>query len=271
MDNTIPRTWCDWASSNLSRGCNPKEIYETLDKHGFDRDDIKALLGDKFQPHFESYKRPYINTTSTSFDHDGRRIEVAITVNEPRIVLLCNVLSDEECDRLVSEYSDKLLPSDVVSNDNGANVSSGARTSHGAYLTRGETELVSRIENRLASLANWPLKNCEGMQILKYEKGQEYQPHFDWFNVNTGAAVHLLRGGQRAATMVVYLTNVEDGGATGFPEIGLEITPSKGSVVFFTNVDAVGNVDLNSLHAGRPVRKGLKQIATLWLREREFV
>lgn len=50
------------------------------------------------------------------------------------------------------------------------------------------------------------------MQILRYEHGQKYEPHHDAFNDN----IHAI-GGNRMATVLMYLSNVERGGETIFP------------------------------------------------------
>jgi len=74
------------------------------------------------------------------------------------------------------------------------------------------------------------------------------------------------RGGQRIASVVMYLNTPEEGGGTGFPHIGLTVTAMRGSAVYF----AYETGDQASLHAGLPVIKGEKWIATKWLRERPY-
>ena len=76
------------------------------------------------------------------------------------------------------------------------------------------------------------------------------------------------RGGQRVATLVLYLNAPAQGGATTFPDVGLEVTPHPGHAVFFSY--ARPDPDTRTLHAGAPVHAGEKWIATKWLREREF-
>ena len=56
-------------------------------------------------------------------------------------------------------------------------------------------------------------ENGEQMQILHYEHGQKYEPHADFFvdDFNVRA------GGNRVATVLMYLSNVDKGGETIFP------------------------------------------------------
>lgn len=51
------------------------------------------------------------------------------------------------------------------------------------------------------------------MQILHYEHGEKYEPHFDYFHDKANQEL----GGHRIATVLMYLSNVEKGGETIFP------------------------------------------------------
>lgn len=215
---------------------------------------------------------PVVDTSSNTISTPDRVVNVLLSMKSPRIVLFGNVLSGEECDALLDYCNDRLQRSPVVGNADGETQVHAHRTSRGAMLQRGESELVQRIEARLAALVRWPVERGEGLQVLRYERGDEYRPHFDWFNPGLpGPRKHLERGGQRVGTIITYLSDVEEGGATSFPDIGLEVQPRKGCAVFFANTDAHGVPDQKTLHAGEPVTRGVKYIATKWLRERPYV
>jgi prolyl 4-hydroxylase len=77
-------------------------------------------------------------------------------------------------------------------------------------------------------------------------------------------------GGQRVATLVIYLNEVAGGGDTVFPRIGLAIKPRSGCGVYFEYCNAAGELDERCLHAGAPVSNGEKWIATKWLRQRPY-
>ena len=275
----LPQEWQVWLKDNLARGCEPGAMANVMVRDGkFEATLARAAIEEARSRSFahlppppEPQPMPDIDTSANVIHTPDRAVDVLLTLKAPRIVLLGNVLSGDECDELIRYGEQRLQRSPVVSDTDGATQVHAHRTSRGAMLQRGETELVSRIEARLAALTQWPVENGEGMQLLRYEKGNEYRPHFDWFDpALPGPRRHLERGGQRVGTVVMYLSDVEQGGGTSFPNVGLQVQPKKGSAVFFANTDVYRVPEQNSLHAGEPVEKGVKFIATKWLRERMY-
>lgn len=201
---------------------------------------------------------------------DGREIKILLTLRQPRIVLLGGLLSDEECDAMVAAAAARLARSETVATSEGDSEINPARTSDGMFFERGESELIRKVESRLAKLLNWPIDHGEGLQVLRYRPGAEYLPHYDYFDPNlaTSAAI-LKRGGQRVATLVMYLNTPPAGGATIFPDVKLDVLPIKGNAVFFSYDRP--HPETQSLHGGAPVLEGEKWVATKWLREGVFV
>ena len=202
-------------------------------------------------------------------DAGDRRVHVLNVMENPRIVVFGNLLSDQECDELIELAKPRLARSLTVASQTGAEEVNESRTSNGMFFQRGETGVVKRLEARLASLLNWPEENGEGLQILHYRPGAEYKPHFDYFDpAEPGTPTILKRGGQRVATIVMYLAEPEKGGGTTFPDVNLVVAPKRGNAVFFS-YDRPHPVT-RTLHGGAPVLAGEKWIATKWLRERRF-
>jgi prolyl 4-hydroxylase len=85
-----------------------------------------------------------------------------------------------------------------------------------------------------------------------------------------GSAPHIARGGQRVATLIMYLNEVEEGGETIFPNIDLKVIPVQGSAIYFAYTNTNSQVDPLTYHGGNPVTKGEKWIATKWMRQREY-
>jgi len=210
-----------------------------------------------------------LEDASNALNLGDRVVGVVMAMQVPRVVVLSGFLSDEECQALISAASPRMQRSLTVDHQTGADQVHAQRTSHGMFFSRGENEVIQRIENRLAKLLNWPVENGEGLQVLRYQPGHEYKPHYDYFDPNEpSAATVLARGGQRVATVLMYLNEPTRGGGTTFPSVNLEISPQKGSAVFF-NYDRAHPVS-RTLHGGAPVREGEKWVATKWLRERKF-
>lgn len=210
--------------------------------------------------------------TSNSIETSDRAVNILFALNAPRVVLFGNLLSPEECDELVQLSARKLHRSTVVNAATGEYDVHPDRTSSGTHFHRGENELITRIERRISELLSVPIENGEPIQILHYTPGAEYKPHFDFFDPSfEGNDKVLAMGGQRVATLVMYLNDVEAGGSTVFPEVGLDVLPRKGNAVYFAYTTEDGQLDRRSLHGGSPVGAGEKWIATKWLRQRPYV
>lgn len=202
-------------------------------------------------------------------DAGDRQVDVLLQMRRPDLAVLGNLLSDAECSALIKAARPSLARSLTVAVKTGGEVLSHDRTSSGMFFTRGENALVERIEARIARLLNWPVENGEGLQVLRYLPGAEYKPHHDYFDpAEPGTPTILQRGGQRVATLVMYLQAPAQGGATVFPDLGLEVLPQRGHAVFFSYDHP--DVSTLSLHGGAPVLAGEKWVATKWLRERQF-
>ena len=147
-------------------------------------------------------------------------------------------------------------------------MSHDGRTSEGMAFKLSETEVIKTIEHRIYELSNLPIENGEGIQVLHYPIGTEFRPHYDYFPENhLGSKEFLEQGGQRVATLVMYLNDVDEGGETVFPELNLSVYPKKGSALYFSYANSLGQLDEKTLHGGAPVVKGEKWIATKWIRK----
>jgi prolyl 4-hydroxylase len=207
------------------------------------------------------------NTIATS----DRSVNILLALNAPRVVLFGGFLSDAECDELVAMSAKKLQRSTVVNAATGEYDVHPDRTSEGTHYTRGENALIRKIEARISEVVSCPVDHGEPIQILHYTPGAEYKPHFDFFDPTfDGNDKVLAMGGQRIATLIMYLNDVEAGGSTVFPDVGLDVLPKKGNALYFAYATEDGQLDRRTLHGGSPVGRGEKWIATKWLRERPY-
>lgn len=206
------------------------------------------------------------NKEQTIFDHVGNKImidrEIAIVTRfeEPLIVVLDNVLSDDECDELIRMSKDKLNRSKIGA----TREVNDQRTSSGMFFEDSENDLIATIEKRISTIMNIPIEHGEGLQILQYEPGQEYKAHFDFFS-----STSKLANNNRISTLVMYLNDVEQGGETYFPKLNLSVTPKKGMAVYFEYFYTDQNLNELTLHGGAPVIAGEKWVATQWMRKQK--
>lgn len=158
-----------------------------------------------------------------SGDHiivDDRKINIVTKFDEPLIVVLDNVLSDQECNKLIEFSKDNLKGSKISSSGEGE--VNDIRTSSSMFFQGNENDILEKLEKRISAIMCIPIEHAEGIQILKYTPGQEYKAHFDFFNSASKAAKN-----NRISTLVIYLNDVEEGGETYFPKLNLSISPKK--------------------------------------------
>jgi prolyl 4-hydroxylase len=212
---------------------------------------------------------PDLSRFAPVIDAGDRHVKVMMALRQPRVVVFGDLLSDEECDGIIDLAGRRLARSETVASSSDGSEVNAARTSDGMFFERCETELIRRVESRIATLLRWPLDHGEGLQVLRYRPGAEYQPHYDYFDPAHVSTPNILkRGGQRVATLVIYLNTPAAGGSTIFPDIGLDVAPVKGNAVFFSYDRP--HPATQTLHGGSPVIDGEKWVATKWLRQGVF-
>ncbi|WP_193754331.1 2OG-Fe(II) oxygenase [Microbulbifer sp. Q7] len=205
------------------------------------------------------------------YDLGDQQVEVLLAMQRPNVVLFGNLLSESECDALIELSRPRLKRSRVVNSESGTFDLGDVRTSSGTYFESRATPLIAAIEARIERLLGVPESRGEPIQVLHYQEGAEYRPHFDFFNPQKpGNQKVLARGGQRVGTLVMYLNNVEAGGSTVFPKVSLDVMPKKGCGLFFSFANDEGELDRLTLHGGSPVIAGEKWIATRWLRLHDY-
>ncbi|KAE9617999.1 putative procollagen-proline 4-dioxygenase [Lupinus albus] len=201
----------------------------------------------------------------------------------PRAFLYKGFLSEKECNHLINKAKVKLRKSMVADNESGKGLVSEVRTSSGMFFTKAQDKIIAEIEDRIATWTFLPIDNGEPIQVLRYEHGQKYEPHFDYFNDK----YNIQFGGHRMATVLMYLSNVEKGGETVFPDselrlsqrkdntwsecarAGYAVKPKKGDALLFFSLHLNATTDIMSLHQSCPVIQGEKWSATKWIHVRD--
>ncbi len=207
---------------------------------------------------------PSLRNQPTSINVGGQNIKVLMNLRFPRIVVFENFMSPSECEFLIRMSKPNLKRSSVMTKDGTGTEINEVRTSESCAFPRSDNAFIATLDARAAELCNWPVERGEAYQVLRYQEGEQYKPHYDFFMPRPDAHPPG-PGGQRVGTLIIYLKTPEQGGSTVFPEIGMEIKPSAGSAIFFSYPNLF--YARNTLHAGLPVIAGEKWIATKWFRE----
>jgi prolyl 4-hydroxylase len=276
--------WQDWLAGNVVRGCADAEMLEVMRGSGFDdhyarvaisvvrsmtervQQQAREMLAAAAEPVVRA--DPIRLPAGARVQAADREVRIGFVLADPNVALVHDLLSEQECERLITMSSGKLTRSSVLDRRTGGDEVSAVRTSAGTFFERGENAIVARLEERISALTGLPVDHGEPLQVLHYKPGNEYLAHHDWFDpADPGSAEVLRNGGQRVVTLVIYLNDVGAGGETRFPEIGLDIRPQRGSAVYFEYLNAAGDLDPRCLHAGVPVTQGEKWIATKWIRQ----
>ena len=212
---------------------------------------------------------PLLADGARSVDCGDRQVEVVMSSLLPRVVVFDDFLDNSECDQLMALAAPKMTPSTVIEAGTGNGVQNPVRTSTGMFFSLQEEPLIDRIERRIERCLNWPLSHGEGLQVLNYQPGAEYQPHQDFFDPNDpGTPKAIGFSGQRVGTLLLYLNTPQRGGSTVFPDGGIEVHAKKGRAVFFSYDTPCAQK--RALHGGAPVIEGEKWVATKWLRQKPW-
>ncbi|MFT3719651.1 2OG-Fe(II) oxygenase [Pseudorhodoferax sp.] len=270
-----------WIVEQAQAGHAPEVLLKSMCDAGWDEALAAQAMETTLRAHLDQARQatslppasavpePDLEGSPLYLDAGDRRVHVISVQRSPRIVVFGDLLAADECEALVDLARPRMARSRTVATQTGGEEINVDRTSDGMFFQRAETDLIARIEERIARLLCWPVQNGEGLQVLRYGPGAEYKPHYDYFDPGEpGTATILRRGGQRVATLVMYLAEPEGGGGTVFPDAQLEVAPKRGNAVFFSYERP--HPSTRTLHGGSPVVVGEKWIATKWLRQNEF-
>lgn len=189
-----------------------------------------------------------------------------IDTDQAELFVIADFLSESECNHFIAMIDDVAVPSKRFDPENPVQY----RTSYSGDLDP-EDNFVRMIERRMADLMGMDPAWAESIQGQRYQPGQEFHAHWDYFDTTAPYWKDATkRGGQRSWTAMVYLNTVEEGGETDFPMIGISIPPQRGVLVIWNNMRPDGTPNLMTHHAGKPVLQGTKYIFTKWFRARKW-
>jgi prolyl 4-hydroxylase len=197
---------------------------------------------------------------------DAQPAAARIPAAEVDMFVVRGFMSADECAALVRLIDADVRPSTLLTG--GAN--EGLRTSATCRLSSAHP-LVAAVEGRMAALLGLPLSHSETVQGQRYEVGQRFKLHNDYFAGGQSYSQTVAdEGGQRTWTAMVYLNQPAAGGCTNFPRAGAMLPPVAGMLLTWNNNDRDGLSNPYTRHEGMPVLAGTKYILTKWFRAREW-
>lgn len=186
------------------------------------------------------------------------------------LVEITDALTAEDCGALMTLAEDRMAAAKVVSAD-GSVQNTKDRQSEVYWMSGRRSAQETKLAGIAQQLTGLKGRHLERLQIARYSPGGFYRPHYDTCNEPTGCKNFRAKGGNRHATLLVYLNDDFEGGQTHFPLLGESIQPRQGKAVFFKTTDLeTGRIIEESLHEGKAIQGGHKWIANLWIREEKI-
>lgn len=193
-----------------------------------------------------------------------------VVARDPLVVVVDDFVTEAERAHIMKQ-AQRTIGAAKVSTV-GDNAYSEKRTGSVAWIRHDQTPVVRNLVRRVSDLVAIPVGHAESLQVVHYAETQEYKAHFDAYDLSTDKGRNrTAKGGQRLVTALMYLNEVDFGGATGFPKLKIEVDPVPGRMVLFHNIKPGGNDrHRKSLHGGLPVIAGEKWACNLWFREHAY-
>lgn len=186
----------------------------------------------------------------------------------PRIRSIVRFIPPAACDWLIAQVRGRLQRATIYDKRTGGDVLDERRINSQSDLGVDNMGLLTFIVRaRIAALLGRPEQAMEIPKVLHYAPGETFAPHYDYLTPDEPAyALELAQRGQRAETFLIYLNDDYEGGETSFTDLGLAHRGAKGDALWFANLDASGQPDPDTRHAGLPPTRGEKWLFSQWIR-----
>jgi hypothetical protein len=266
--NEISQEWVDYIIQCHRSGCDIESTREKL------YEVFNEIISDRWIDHVW-FNGP-IPTIDYNFEFSWipddlstvNGVEIEYIHKEPTIALFHNILSEKECDDLVNHYkkNQQIRDAQVYDDTTGESKNSDVRTNKLIGVDYGTNSIITKLEKRISDITRLDVRHGESIQLLFYSVGEKYTPHDDFFRSSKGSS-RTTQYGQRIASIVTYLNDVEEGGETNFPFLDIMVKPKKGMSIYFEYTDDKANTTTQCRHESLPVISGEKWVATKWLRQ----
>ncbi|XP_017773011.1 PREDICTED: prolyl 4-hydroxylase subunit alpha-1 [Nicrophorus vespilloides] len=260
----------DDESEDISMEISPKNQRDLLDPVG--RDLYEQLCRGEVMTPVE------ILSQLKCFYHHGDTVRNKFTIlapfkveeayTEPRLLIYHDVMSDEEIATVKKIAQPRFKRATVQNSKTGELETAQYRISKSAWLKDEEHKHIAAVCQRVEDMTGLTMTTAEELQVVNYGIGGHYEPHFDFARREEINAFKSLGTGNRIATVLFYMSDVAQGGATVFPSIKTALWPKKGTAAFWYNLHASGDGDRSTRHAACPVLAGSKWVSNKWIHER---
>ena len=188
----------------------------------------------------------------------------------PRVYTVTNFLPKAACAWIIDRSRSRLEAARVMNPEKGGATIEFNRSNTGTGFSVLDSDLVLELANaRVAAASGLGRSQQEATNVLHYDPGQEFQPHFDFIDPAEPRLAHeVQQAGQRVLTALIYLNDDFEGGETDFPRLDWRFKGATGDALLFWNTSPTGALEQNSLHAGLPPTSGEKWIYSKWVRDR---
>jgi prolyl 4-hydroxylase len=269
---TFAPEWEEWIDLNLKLGnCRQIMFQKSLDA-GYSYALLKRKIGIDY----------IIPATSLVHDRIGPvalRTAQQLQARNLDIYRLDEFLTPEECAEIIriinaSELSTSTTYSMAKPMER---IVDANRTSKTCYF-KENNPLIHEVESRICKMIGINNQQAEQIQGQKYEVGQQFRIHTDYFDPQLLKQDPSING-QRTWTFMIYLNDVEEGGYTSFPLAYCSSAPKPGTALICNNLHSRytsmnpaewGKENLFASHCGMPILRGEKYILTKWFKEMEI-
>ncbi|KAJ9592145.1 hypothetical protein L9F63_001261, partial [Diploptera punctata] len=186
---------------------------------------------------------------------------------DPLILIYHDVIYDSEIETIKKLSMPRFKRATVQNSKTGELETANYRISKSAWLKDEFHPHVAAVNQRVEDITGLTISTAEELQVVNYGIGGHYEPHFDFARKEEGHAFKSLGTGNRIATVLFYMSDVAQGGATVFPLINVALRPEKGAAAFWYNLHPNGEGDMDTRHAACPVLTGSKWVSNKWLHE----
>ena len=267
MSVPISNAYRKWLEYSLDHGADREKLLDQAVAHGHDKNEVLGILTKKVIKPIEGIGP---KQTGLSFVQWARPNFVT-GVTEPKawkidtdlvqMYEIPNFISEDECKLIINEINGNLFQSTVTTGD------ADYRTSRTCYLKSHNDVLSTNLDQKICDLFGTTDKFSEGLQGVRYDAGQYFKGHTDWFEPNTEQyEANVNPGGQRTWTVMVYLNQPTRGGHTFFRDLNRSFAPITGTALLWNNCYPTGEGNPFTYHEALPVEEGEKYIITKWLR-----